>query len=104
MELLAAKGSRCPSRGEATVRPNAIENLTNGSMRTIVCCLFVGFRLGSLSWFGVDWWLGRPTNDQEVAGSSLTHCTVDYGPEQASHASVTKLYNLVPVKEYSFRL
>ena len=28
----------------------------------------------------------RRTGDREVAGSSLTHCAVDYGPAQAAHA------------------
>jgi len=42
----------------------------------------------------------RSTRDGEVAGSSLTHCAVEYGPQQAAHtpASVTKQNNLVLVE------
>jgi len=28
----------------------------------------------------------RLTTDQKVAGSSLTHCPVEYGPGKAAHA------------------
>jgi len=39
-------------------------------------------------------------DDWEVTGSSLTHCAVEYGPGQASHAHlpVIKQYSLVLVK------
>ena len=84
---------RFGDHGARTVPTAVGAHRLEGSVR--IFALHRAFRQGQTA--AVVFHAFRRTCDREVAGSTLTHCAVVYGPGQ-TRASITKQYNLAIVE------